>query len=109
MLSDFRFALRTLAKAPGFTVVAVLTLALAIGVNSAIFSIVNGLILRPTIPKKPQEVVAVFNARHGAAHDYRITTSFRTSPRSSSRSPASAPTRPCTAASHSSFRKTFSP
>lgn len=71
MLSDLRFALRTLAKSPGFTAVAVVTLALAIGVNSAIFSIVNGLILRPTIPKKPHEVVAVFNARHGASHDYR--------------------------------------
>jgi hypothetical protein len=71
MIQDFKFAIRQLLKAPAFTTIAVLTLALAIGVNSAIFAIVNGVILKPVISLRPAEVVNVFTARQGASHDYR--------------------------------------
>jgi putative ABC transport system permease protein len=71
MTQDFKFALRQLLKAPGFTAVAVLTLALAIGVNSAIFALINGVVLRSPIPLRPNEIVNVFTARQNASHDYR--------------------------------------
>jgi putative ABC transport system permease protein len=71
MIQDFKFAVRQLVKAPGFTAVAVLTLALAIGVNSAIFALINGVVLRPMVPLRPKEVVNVFNCRQNANHDYR--------------------------------------
>ncbi len=71
MIQDFRFALRQLLKAPGFTAVAVLTLALAIGVNSAIFALINGVVLRSPIPLRPNEIVNVFTARQNASYDYR--------------------------------------
>src|SRR5882724_9880098 len=71
MIQDFKFAFRQLLKSPGFTAVAVMTLALAIGVNSAIFALVNGVVLRSPIPLRPHEVVNVFTARQNASHDYR--------------------------------------
>src|SRR5947208_14088298 len=71
MMQDFKFAFRQLIKAPGFSAIAVLTLALAIGVNSAIFALINSVVLRPMVPVRPNEVVNVFNCRQNANHDYR--------------------------------------
>ncbi len=71
MIQDLKFAVRQLLKSPGFTAIAVFTLALAIGVNSAIFALINGVILKPVVPLKPEEVVNVFTSRQNASKEYR--------------------------------------
>src|SRR6266567_5905910 len=64
MIADLRFALRQLLKTPGFTLLALLTLALGIGLNTAIFSLINDLFLRGLPFKDPERVVHMYsNAR----------------------------------------------
>src|SRR5580704_7149810 len=60
-----KHALRRLVKAPAFTCIAVLTLAIGIGANGAIFSVVNGILLKPLRYPHPEELVAVDHAAPG--------------------------------------------
>ena len=61
-MNDFRYALRQLRRSPGFTIVAVLSLALGLGINTTIFSVVSGLLLRPLPVADPGRLAAVFTS-----------------------------------------------
>src|SRR5262245_65753813 len=65
MFQDLRFCLRMWLKNPGFTVVAALTLALGIGVNTALFTLFNAAALRPLPVKDPERVVKVYRKELG--------------------------------------------
>src|SRR5262249_15743824 len=60
-MRDFRYALRTLARNPGFTLAAIFALALGIAANSAVFSVVNGVLLRPLPYHDPGALVSVYD------------------------------------------------
>jgi len=61
MLADLRFAFRLLLKSPGFSIIAILTLAFGIGVNTAVFSLVHALLFQPPAYARPAQVVQLFS------------------------------------------------
>ena len=71
MIQDFRFAVRQLFKAPGFTIAAVIVLALGIGANTAVFSLVDTLFFAPPAYAKPTELVQVFSQDKKSPKTYR--------------------------------------
>src|SRR5439155_10801516 len=71
-MNDLKFAFRQLLKYPGFTAVAVLMLALGIGANTAIFSIVNSVLLRPLPFKEPGRLVTVWERNPKQGYDQNV-------------------------------------
>ena len=71
---DVKYSLRSLARQPGFVAVAILSLALGIGVNTAIFSVLNALLLRPLPLRDLDRAVIVYHSSPGRADQ---GTSFR--------------------------------
>lgn len=70
---DVRYGLRVLAKHPGFTAIAVITLALGIGANIALFSVLNGLFLRPLAVRNPSRLVELAFGQRGAFGEFNFS------------------------------------
>ncbi len=72
-MTDFRFALRQLRKTPGFTLLAIATLALGIGLNTAIFSLINDLFLRSLPFQEPERVLHVYTRAKDRTDDFPMS------------------------------------
>src|SRR5829696_2801237 len=70
LIKDIRYAVRGLVKRPGFTVIALMTLALGIGANTAIFSVVNAVLLRPLPFRDAERLVIVYETTQSVPRDF---------------------------------------
>ena len=69
LLQDFRYAIRLALRRPALTLITILTLAIGVGGNTAVFSVMNGLVLRPLPVPEPDRLVRVFGATDERAYD----------------------------------------
>ena len=80
-MTDVRYGVRRLLASPGFTLAALATMALGIGANSAIFTIVNTVMLKPAAVERPDRLVEVYTNDTDGTLSRRLTRTTWTSPR----------------------------